>query len=220
MRSPWFLTTPLCMFFTYSSANETLTKSVVVILTTALVIPDVEHHHNAPRQTSSQGSPLGWVALGDSYVSGTGAGDSFQGDTMCERRIGAYPLQLEGGTTFDFASCPGAFSSTIVEDGQFGGIGTNESVNLVTIGQNDVSYTPALSACLLFNSGCSDALSTFNNSLFVDMTVFQSFNNFVNTTLKACNGTHKIPCCSRPHTLSSSNPTALHAIVNPFWYRV
>jgi lysophospholipase L1-like esterase len=109
-----------------------------------------------------------YIALGDSYSSGEGAGD-YYADTLapkgdgCDRSLNAYPqllardlgYPLEGFVSKDasFAACSGAKTSAI--DGSFKGevpqidhVHKDDSLITISIGGNDVGFAPVLKYCL------------------------------------------------------------------------
>lgn len=111
--------------------------------------------------------PSRYVALGDSYQSGEGAGD-YDADTdrggvnQCHRSNNAYSrlLTLDGTIPFtlDFAACSGAKIPDLLTAGQWGeGPQLNrvdESTALVTvgIGGNDLDFSSVLKNCVTLQS--------------------------------------------------------------------
>ncbi len=92
-----------------------------------------------------------YVALGDSYSSGLGAGayDSASGD--CRRSPNAYPAlwaAAHHATSFAFAACAGA-STTDVVDKQLNRLGAATSLVSVTVGGNDAGFADVMSTCVL-----------------------------------------------------------------------
>ncbi|ASU85927.1 lipase [Nocardiopsis gilva YIM 90087] len=101
----------------------------------------------------------GYVALGDSYASGVGAGsyDSRSGD--CQRSTRAYP-QLWADTyapsSFDFTACAGATTSDVT-DSQVGPLGRGTELVSITAGANDAGMSEVLVTCVLqTESACRD----------------------------------------------------------------
>lgn len=108
-----------------------------------------------------------YVAIGDSYSSGEGAGDYEEG-TDCRRSANAYPEQVAG--QFDFegvarnVTCSGARVANAQTDGQHDEPAQVEAItedtSLVTIGigGNDTDWTSVVQACLVpaFFDGCED----------------------------------------------------------------
>jgi lysophospholipase L1-like esterase len=109
-----------------------------------------------------------YIALGDSYSSGEGAGDYYV-DTLapkgdgCDRSLNAYPVllandlgyPLEGFASKDapFAACSGAKTSAIDDSfkdevPQIEHVHKDDSLITISIGGNDVGFAPVLKYCL------------------------------------------------------------------------
>jgi lysophospholipase L1-like esterase len=100
---------------------------------------------------------LDYVALGDSYSSGTGAGEYFDQD--CLRSDLAYPRLLANGlgADLDFAACSGATSADLLAE-QLGSLDEGTDLVTVTIGGNDIGWTEAVAACLTPLTNCTDEI--------------------------------------------------------------
>jgi lysophospholipase L1-like esterase len=99
--------------------------------------------------------PQDYVALGDSYSSGTGAGDYF--DTECLLSNRAYPLLLADALSAElkFAACSGATTSDLLAR-QVGALDAETDLVTVTIGGNDIGWAEAVKACITPLSDCTD----------------------------------------------------------------
>ncbi|GAB3653816.1 SGNH/GDSL hydrolase family protein [Glycomyces tarimensis] len=88
-----------------------------------------------------------YVALGDSYSSGTGAGSYI--DEECLRSEVAYPSLLEQDLrgSFDFAACSGAETEDLLAN-QLGELNWRTDLVTVGIGGNDIGWGNAVGACL------------------------------------------------------------------------
>ncbi|WP_026923788.1 SGNH/GDSL hydrolase family protein [Glycomyces arizonensis] len=88
-----------------------------------------------------------YVALGDSYSSGTGAGPYL--DEECLRSEQAYPSLLAGELRgdFDFAACSGAETEDLLAN-QLGDLSWRTDLVTVGIGGNDIGWVPAVGACM------------------------------------------------------------------------
>jgi lysophospholipase L1-like esterase len=104
--------------------------------------------------------PPSYVALGDSYSSGTGVGDYI--DDRCLRSELAYPalLAAELGGPFEFAACSGATTADVLSD-QIGALEPDTDLVTVGIGGNDIGWNLALAACMLPEGvDCTPAITT------------------------------------------------------------
>lgn len=99
--------------------------------------------------------PQQYVALGDSYSSGTGTGDYF--DQECRRSVKAYPQLLANGLAaeLDFAACSGATTVDLLAE-QLGSLDAETDLVTVTIGGNDIEWAKAIQACITPLANCID----------------------------------------------------------------
>ncbi len=92
-----------------------------------------------------------YVALGDSYSSGTGTRDYFDDSGDCLRGPKAYP-QLWADTHdiahFAFDACSGATTRDLTAE-QLDSLGPDTTLVTVSIGGNDVGFASAIRNCLL-----------------------------------------------------------------------
>ncbi|CAG8958381.1 hypothetical protein HYFRA_00011058 [Hymenoscyphus fraxineus] len=110
--------------------------------------------------------PATYVALGDSYASGVGAGKFFSDnadDRQCGRFSGSYPNQvaelipsisLDKAVSFDFVACggdelPDLVNQTSTSDSHF----KNADVVTLSIGGNDFGFSDAINACIYNGRG-------------------------------------------------------------------
>ena len=62
---------------------------------------------------------VNYVALGDSYSSGVGAGSYYSSSGSCDRSPNAYPAQWAAAnsvTSFTFAACSGATTADVINN--------------------------------------------------------------------------------------------------------
>lgn len=88
-----------------------------------------------------------YVALGDSYSSGTGAG-SYTGGA-CKRSVNAYPQRWANAmapSAFTFAACSGARTSD-VRNGQLGSVTADTALVTISIGGNDAGFADVMITC-------------------------------------------------------------------------
>ncbi|KAJ4348760.1 uncharacterized protein N0V89_010138 [Didymosphaeria variabile] len=101
--------------------------------------------------------PVRWVALGDSYTAGPGAGNSFDG-SGCLRTEGSYAAKLEADFPFDvenrlnFLACTGHRIPNVLEN-QIPELSDNKDERtdfvVMTIGGNDIEFGPLVRICAL-----------------------------------------------------------------------
>jgi lysophospholipase L1-like esterase len=101
-----------------------------------------------------------YVALGDSYASGTGAGD--YGDSGgCKRSANAY-AQLwandHGPSEFAFVACSGAVTADVLAD-QVSAITSDTELVTISIGGNDAGFADVMTDC---NLGSDDSCVSRN----------------------------------------------------------
>jgi lysophospholipase L1-like esterase len=105
-----------------------------------------------------------YVALGDSYSAGNGAGnyDSASGD--CHRSFSAYPYLWKNAhapSSFADTACSGAVT-TDVTNSQLGPLNSSTGLVSLTIGGNDAGFADALTTCV--TSSDSTCVSRINQA--------------------------------------------------------
>lgn len=101
-----------------------------------------------------------YVALGDSYSSGTGTRTYFH--SGCQRSIYAYPELVAdqvAGTELTFAACSGAETSDVLAN-QVSSLSSSTDWVTITIGGNDAGFADVITECALpsWFSDCHGAL--------------------------------------------------------------
>jgi lysophospholipase L1-like esterase len=104
-------------------------------------------------------SAVNFVALGDSYSSGVGAG-SVSGS--CGQSPNAYPAlwaAANAPASFTFAACSGAKTSDVISS-QLSSLRSSTTLASITIGGNDVGFASIMETCVLEStSSCENAVS-------------------------------------------------------------
>jgi lysophospholipase L1-like esterase len=104
--------------------------------------------------------PVDFVALGDSYSSGTGA-PPYQ-NAGCLRSSRSYaPLWASSHpvTSFAFPACGGATTSDVLGS-QLGSLNANTDLVTITIGGNDIGFADVMTTCTLgSNTSCVNAVN-------------------------------------------------------------
>ncbi len=111
-------------------------------------------------------SPRSYVALGDSYSSGVGAGGSYSGGS-CDRSNKAYPAlwaAAHTSTSFLSVACSGATTSTVLTS-QVPSLSASTTLVSVTIGGNDVGFSSIMTTCVMDGtSKCVSAVQAAENT--------------------------------------------------------
>ncbi|WP_431045173.1 SGNH/GDSL hydrolase family protein [Streptomyces sp. P1-3] len=116
---------------------------------------------NAAHASETAAGPA-YVALGDSYSSGVGAGsyDSASGD--CRRSTKAYPVlwaNAHAPASFHFTACSGARTDDVVAR-QLGPLNSGTGLVSISIGGNDAGFADVMTTCVLSSdSGCLDRIA-------------------------------------------------------------
>lgn len=94
-----------------------------------------------------------YVALGDSYSSGVGAGNYISDGTSCDRSTLGYPYlwyQQHSVSSFKFEACSGA-KSTDVLNNQISALSSSTSVVSISVGGNDLGFAQIMEDCNLYS---------------------------------------------------------------------
>ena len=120
----------------------------------------------APARTVPAATPraVRYVALGDSYAAGIGAGDYVSSSTgSCVRSANAYPEQWahrHAPASFVAAACSGATTSA-VRSRQLAALNARTTLVSITIGGNDAGFAHVMQTCVFeWDSACLDAVSS------------------------------------------------------------
>jgi lysophospholipase L1-like esterase len=112
---------------------------------------------------AASAAAVNYVALGDSYSSGLGAGNYDPASGSCDRSANAYPEQWAAAhspSSFTSVACAGATTSDVIS-GQVPALKSSTTLVSIAIGGNDANFTGVLQTCLLStDSACLSAIST------------------------------------------------------------
>ena len=114
----------------------------------------------------------GYVALGDSYSSGVGAGSYLSDSGDCRRSTKSFPYlwaAANSPSSFTFVACSGATTSSVAS-GQLGSLSSSTSLVSVTAGGNDVGFADVMQDCVLSGeatciAGVNTAVGQMNTAL-------------------------------------------------------
>ncbi|MET9771475.1 SGNH/GDSL hydrolase family protein [Streptomyces sp. NPDC006415] len=125
-----------------------------------------------PASATDSAAAGGYVALGDSYSSGVGAGDYLPDSGDCRRSTASYPYLWQAANSpasFDFVACSGATTSSVASS-QLGVLSASTSLVSVTAGGNDVGFADVMQDCVLGSeatclAGVDAAVGQMNSTL-------------------------------------------------------
>lgn len=113
-----------------------------------------------------------YVALGDSYASGTGTRSYISDGTSCQRSTKAYPSLIAAARSYalNFRACSGARVADVTNT-QLSALTTATTYVTISVGGNDAGFADVLTTCAQpgWMSNCNGAINTaqayINNTL-------------------------------------------------------
>jgi lysophospholipase L1-like esterase len=112
--------------------------------------------------TTAHAAGTGYVALGDSYSSGVGAGSYDSGSGDCKRSTKAYPAlwaAAHSPSSFSFVACSGAVTGDVLNN-QLGSLNSSTGLVSISIGGNDAGFADVMTTCVLYSeSTCVDRVN-------------------------------------------------------------
>ncbi|MEV7342488.1 SGNH/GDSL hydrolase family protein [Streptomyces sp. NPDC093544] len=125
---------------------------------------------------TAQASPTlaatGYVALGDSYSSGVGAGSYISSSGNCKRSTKAYPYlwaAAHSPSSFNFTACSGARTGDVVAS-QLTPLNSSTGLVSLSVGGNDAGFADVMTTCVLQSqSSCLSRIATAK--AYVDSTL-------------------------------------------------
>jgi hypothetical protein len=120
----------------------------------------------------AQAAAPAYVALGDSYASGTGTRDYISDGTSCQRSKAAYPSLIAAarGYALNFRACSGAKVADVTNT-QLSALSASTSYVSISVGGNDAGFADVLTECATpwwagdCNGAIDDAQAFINNTL-------------------------------------------------------
>ena len=111
-------------------------------------------------------SSANYVALGDSYSSGVGAGN--YSDGSCDQSSNAYSAlwaKANAPASYVTQACSGATTSSVISS-QLSALGASTTLVSITVGGNDVGFSSVMETCVIFStSDCVSAVDTAENEI-------------------------------------------------------
>jgi lysophospholipase L1-like esterase len=102
----------------------------------------------------AQAAVVNYVALGDSYASGVGAGSYTAASGSCMRSTKAYPqlwANAHSPGSFKFVACSGAKTTDVNAD-QLSALSSSTTLVSITVGGNDLGFARIMEDCVLFGT--------------------------------------------------------------------
>ncbi|HEY1624082.1 MAG TPA: SGNH/GDSL hydrolase family protein [Streptosporangiaceae bacterium] len=116
-----------------------------------------------PSMTPATPPAVHYVALGDSYSSGVGAGGYTSASGSCDRTPSAFPqlwANANAPASFTFAACSGATTQSVIS-GQLSALSAGTTLVSVTAGGNDAGFSNVMETCVLGSqNSCLSTVST------------------------------------------------------------
>ncbi|WP_030234085.1 SGNH/GDSL hydrolase family protein [Streptomyces sp. NRRL S-350] len=113
--------------------------------------------------SSANAAGVNYVALGDSYSSGVGAGSYLSDSGSCKRSTNAYPYLWKSAhspSSFKFVACSGARTGDILNS-QISALDSGTTLVSISVGGNDAGFASTMQTCVLgSDSDCINAIDT------------------------------------------------------------
>ncbi|MER5376809.1 SGNH/GDSL hydrolase family protein [Streptomyces sp. NPDC002553] len=126
-------------------------RSRLVVFASSLLLAAVTALTGATAAHASRLAPDGgYVALGDSYSSGVGAGSYVSSSGSCKRSGKAFPYLWNAAhspSSFAFTACSGARTGDVLA-GQLGPLNASTGLVSVTVGGNDAGFADVMTTCV------------------------------------------------------------------------
>ncbi|MFE7594531.1 SGNH/GDSL hydrolase family protein [Kitasatospora sp. NPDC057512] len=113
--------------------------------------------------SSANAAGVNYVALGDSYSSGVGAGSYLSDSGSCKRSTNAYAYLWKNAhspSSFKFVACSGAKTGDILNS-QISALDASTSLVSISVGGNDAGFADTMQTCVLgSDTDCINAVNT------------------------------------------------------------
>ncbi|WP_422732983.1 SGNH/GDSL hydrolase family protein [Micromonospora sp. WMMD558] len=124
--------------------------AVLTAVTGAVLVPGTAH-----------AATVNYVALGDSYSSGVGAGPyDLSGCLRSQKSYAPLWATANAVTSFRFPACGGAVTADVI-NAQVGSLSSTTTLVTITIGGNDAGFADVMTTCRFGStSSCTNAVNT------------------------------------------------------------
>ncbi len=109
---------------------------------------------------AASASSINYVALGDSYSSGVGAGSYTSSSGSCDRSTNAYSqlwANANDPASYVSVACSGATTSSVISS-QLSALSASTTLVSITVGGNDIGFSNVMETCVLDGSDCVGAV--------------------------------------------------------------
>jgi lysophospholipase L1-like esterase len=157
---------------------------------------------------AAQAMATKYVALGDSYSSGTGTRTFYE--PSCQRSVYAYPYLLHEAHpswTFVDAACAGATTSSLLSS-QVSSVTSETNWVTYTIGGNDAGFSSVITECAL-PSWFSDCNGAINEAQGIIKNTLPGRLDEVNSAIKTRAPSAKVIVLDYPHLFNGEDCNAL-----------
>ncbi|MFG2312499.1 SGNH/GDSL hydrolase family protein [Streptomyces sp. NPDC048566] len=147
-------------------------RSRITVYVTSLLLAVGATLTGAATAQAQTAAATGYVALGDSYSSGVGAGSYIGSSGDCKRSTKAYPslwAAAHSPSSFAFTACSGARTGDVTAN-QLGPLSSSTGLVSISIGGNDAGFSDVMTTCVLQSeSSCLARIATAK--AYVDSTL-------------------------------------------------
>ncbi|MEV7599580.1 SGNH/GDSL hydrolase family protein [Kitasatospora sp. NPDC089797] len=116
--------------------------------------------------SAANAAGVSYVALGDSYSAGVGAGSYLSDSGSCKRSTNAYAYLWKNAnkpSSFSFVACSGARTGDVLNS-QVSALSSGTTLVSLSIGGNDAGFADTMKTCVLgSDSDCLNAVNTAKN---------------------------------------------------------
>ncbi|MEV4754714.1 SGNH/GDSL hydrolase family protein [Micromonospora sp. NPDC049559] len=113
-------------------------------------------------------STVRYVALGDSYASGVGAGSYTSESGSCQRSTNAYPAlwaAANAPASYVSVACSGATTTSVINS-QLAALNSSTTLVSITVGGNDIGFSSIMTTCVLYGTTeCVAAVQAAENKV-------------------------------------------------------
>src|SRR5579875_1240889 len=103
---------------------------------------------------SANAATVNYVALGDSYSSGVGAGSYISSSGSCDRSTKAYPALWAAAnhpTSYTSVACSGAKTTDVIAN-QLPALSSSTTLVSITVGGNDENFSTIMEDCVIYGT--------------------------------------------------------------------
>jgi lysophospholipase L1-like esterase len=140
--------------------SRTATLIVSLVAATGAVLIEAAPAYAAPGDR--------YVALGDSYSSGVGAGSYIASSGSCNRSTNAYPAlwaAAHSPAAYASVACSGATTTSVINS-QLSALGSSTTLVSISAGGNDVGFSSIMETCALQGTdACVNAVQQAENKV-------------------------------------------------------